>query len=199
MSENTHLSGAIRKEQIKKAVLEIVFSEGLKKLSTKNLANKVGLSEGAIFRHFPTKQAIILEIIEDVKTELVKKLGRISKKKTSPEERLEKFICEHVSYLKRNKGVTIILFTEASYQNDVELKSALDDIFKMQKLHFRYIIEDGIKNGIWDSEVSVEYLSSLYMGIPVSLNIEMILNSKEFNYMLFCRQMLKLILKILSK
>ncbi len=65
--------------------------------------------------------------------------------------------------------------------------------------HFRYIIEDGIKSGIWNSDVSTEYLSSLYMGIPVSLNIEMILNSEEFDYMSFCRQMLKLIMKILSK
>jgi len=45
-----------RQTQIKKAVLEIIFSEGIGKLSTRNLASRVGVSEGAIFRHFPSKK-----------------------------------------------------------------------------------------------------------------------------------------------
>ncbi len=198
MAENQHLSGVIRKEQIKKAVLDIVFSEGLKKLSTKNLAKKVGLSEGAIFRHFPNKQAITLSIIEDVKNDLVHKLELISKRKSSPEKRLEKYICTHISYLIKNKGITIVLFTEASYQNDLKLKKQLEEIFSCQKLFFADIVREGINAGIWNPDISIENLSSLYMGIPVSMNIEMILNGEDFDYMQFCKEMLKLILRALS-
>ena len=53
----------IRQEQIKQAVLDIIYTDGLKNLSTRNLANRIGMSEGAIFRHFSTKQDIIFSII----------------------------------------------------------------------------------------------------------------------------------------
>jgi len=61
----------IRQEQIKQAVLDIIYTDGLKNLSTRNLANRIGMSEGAIFRHFPTKQDIILSIIKDVHTDFI--------------------------------------------------------------------------------------------------------------------------------
>ncbi len=47
----------IRQEEIKQAVLKIIRTRGIKDISTKNLANYSGLSEGAIFRHFKTKRA----------------------------------------------------------------------------------------------------------------------------------------------
>ncbi|MDZ7763714.1 MAG: TetR/AcrR family transcriptional regulator [Melioribacteraceae bacterium] len=60
-----------RQAQIKKAVLEIISSEGIGKLSTRNLASKIGVSEGALFRHFSSKKEIMLSILSDVKNELL--------------------------------------------------------------------------------------------------------------------------------
>jgi AcrR family transcriptional regulator len=45
-----------RKEQIKEAVLEIISTEGIGKLSIRNLASKIGVTEGALFRHFSSKK-----------------------------------------------------------------------------------------------------------------------------------------------
>jgi len=54
----------IRQEEIKQAVLDIIYTDGLKNLSTHNLAKRIDMSEGYIFRYFPTKQDIILSIIK---------------------------------------------------------------------------------------------------------------------------------------
>ncbi|HDO27684.1 MAG TPA: TetR/AcrR family transcriptional regulator [Bacteroidetes bacterium] len=126
-------SGPVRKKQIKKATLDIIYNEGLKNLSTRNLEQHVHLSEGAIFRHFHSKSEIILSIMEDVKNDLLVELQHIANKKTSPERRLQEFICYHVKYLKENKGVTILLFTEAAYQNNDLLKKQLNEFFRLIK------------------------------------------------------------------
>lgn len=81
-----------RQGQIKQAVLDIIYNDGLKNLSTRNLANRIGMSEGAIFRHFATKQDIILSIINDVQTDFIGQLRRIATSSLEPEERLYKFI-----------------------------------------------------------------------------------------------------------
>ena len=189
----------LRQEQIKQAVLDIIYTDGLKNLSTRNLANRIGMSEGAIFRHFPTKQDIILSIIKDVQTDFIGQLRKIANSHMEPEVRLEKFVCETVNYLTKNKGITMLLFSEASHNNDVSMKSSLQQIFNNQKKLVSKIFLDGIAAGTWDESVPVESLAMLYMGIPVSLNIELILSGGEFHADNFCNRMMQLLLKILNK
>ena len=100
-------SANVRQEEIKKAVLSIIYRDGLKNLSTRKLATEVGISEGAIFRHFDTKSDIILAIIEDVRNDLIEKLRTISLETTPPSQRLFKYLCTTISYLIENKGITI--------------------------------------------------------------------------------------------
>ncbi len=195
----TRKSTDIRQEEIKKAVLDIIFTDGLKNLSTSNLAKRIGMSEGSIFRHFPKKQDIILAIIADVQNDLIGQLRFISTSNESPEARLQKFLCATIEYLTANKGITMLLFSEASHNNDAALKSQLQQIFNSQKQLVSKIIYDGVAEGIWDDSVPVDYIAMLYMGIPVSLNIDLILSGGEFHTDNFCSRMLQLLLKILIK
>ncbi len=188
----------IRQEEIKKAVLSIIYRDGLKKLSTKNLAKEVGISEGAIFRHFRSKKGIILAIMDDVILNMVEELRKITLKKTSPEKRLFELLCKTVTFLIENKGITILLFSEASHENDKDMLDKLNFIFNSQKQLVSKIISDGITSGLWDETVSVEDVATLYMGIPITLNIELILNRNDFSYKNFCKKMNNLLLRILK-
>jgi len=192
-------STEIRQEQIKQAVLDIIYKDGLKNLSTSNLAKRIGMSEGSIFRHFPSKQAIILSIINDVQDEFIGSLRTIANSSNTPEVRLHDFLCETVNYLTANKGITMLLFSEASHNNDATLKSNLEKIFNTQKKLVSKIILDGIALGKWDESIPVENVAMLYMGIPVSLNIELVLSGGEFHADNFCNKMMSLLLKMLNK
>lgn len=189
----------IRQEEIKSAVLSIIFREGLKKVSTKNIAKEVGISEGSIFRHFSSKKDIILAIMDDVKNDLIESLRTISLKNSSPTDRLYQYLCRTITYLIEYKGITILLFSEASYVNDEEMIGKLSYIFNNQKQLAAKIVSDGIALGTWDEGISAEDFSSLYMGIPISLNIEMVLNKNDVDPENFCKRMFNLILKILEK
>lgn len=192
-------STEIRQEQIKQAVLDIIYTDGLKSLSTRNLAKRIGMSEATIFRHFTTKQDISLAIIKDVQRDFIGSLRTIANSNIEPQQRLNNFLCQTVQYLTKNKGITMLLFSEASHNNDTELKNNLLQIFNNQKKLVSKIILDGIALGIWDESIPVENVAMLYMGIPVSLNIELVLNGGEFLINNFCQRMMQLILKILSK
>jgi len=195
----TRMTSPERKEQIKESILNIIYSEGMHKLSTRYLAQKVGVSEGALFRHYPTKRAMIEDIINDVNKELVSGLKNIAEGEKPPEQRLEQYITFTLNYLYQKKGITLLLFTEASYQNDEGLKETMNSLYSLQKQYFSKIVLDGITTGIWDESIDVENLARLYMGIPVTLNIEMILNDESFDHNTFCNQMKAIILKVLKK
>jgi len=189
-----------RQEQIKKAVLEIISSEGIGKLSTRNLASKIGVTEGALFRHFSSKKEIMLAILNDVKNELLTEQEKITYSSSlNAEEKLFKFLCTHITYLIENKGITILLFSEAAHMNDPQLKKGLREILLSQKEYISRIIKQGINEGVWDKSLNVENVATLYMGIPISLNIEMILEPGKVKQEKFCERMISLVKRSLEK
>jgi AcrR family transcriptional regulator len=189
----------IRQEQIKKAVLDIIAEEGLHNISTRNLAKKIGLTEGAIFRHFSTKRDIIKGIMDDVENDLVGSLRNITLKPEKAADKLFNYLCYNVKYLKENRGITILLFSEATHLGDKELKAKLNQILSEQKQFIIKIVKDGISEGEWDKAVSPEDLAVIYMGIPITFNIELVLNKTGLNVDNFCKRMYSLILKTLKK
>jgi len=192
------LNTKTRQKQIKRAVLQIISTKGLGKLSTRNLAEKVGVTEGALFRHFKSKKDIMLAIIDDVKTDLLTQQERIVSSNLKADKKLFKFLCKHVQYLIKNKGITILLFSEATHMDDKEMKRRLFDILSFQKNCVKRIVKDGIKEGLWDKKIKTDNVATLYMGIPITLNIEMVLNTNKFKEENFCKTMVCLLKRILE-
>ncbi len=192
-------STEIRQEQIKKAVLDIIANEGLHNLSTRNLAKKIGLSEGAIFRHFTTKRDIIKGIMDDVAGDLIGSLRNIALKPVKAEEKLFQYLCQNVRYLKENMGITILLFSEAAHLGDKELKDKLNQILTEQKQLIIKIVKEGISEGVWEKSINAEDVAVIYMGIPITFNIEYVLNKNSLNTDNFCKRMYTLILRSLKK
>jgi len=91
------------------------------------------------------------------------------------------------------------LFSEAFHNNDSVLKNSLQQIFNSQRNLVSKIMLDGIAMGIWDEQVNVERVSMIYLGIPITLNIELVLNGGLFYQSDFCRQIFDLLLKMLKK
>lgn len=183
----------IRQEEIKKAVLSIIDQEGMHNLSTRKVAERVGVSEGALFRHFRTKREMILAVVDEVEEVLMKSLRDVAAEESPAEDRLLKFLCAHVRYLIANKGITILLFSEAAHANDPELKSRMLKILNEQKRLAKKIVNDGMSTGEWDKSLNVDHFATLYMGIPISLNIELVLNPGGVNTDNFCKKMLAIL------
>ena len=189
----------VRKEEIKLAVLKIIREEGIKSVSTKNLAKYTKLSEGAIFRHFKSKRAIIISIIDDVAKDMVGGLEQIANSNITPKQRLFDYLCFHIKYLTEHSGITILLFTEASQQNDAEMIEKLNHIFNSQRKLVGKIIQEGIETNVWDNKINVEDVTFFYMGIPITYNINIVLSKNNSNYNGFCKRMLFLLERMLLK
>ncbi len=189
----------IRKQEIKKALFDIITTEGIQKLSTKNLAQHAGLSEGAIYRHFKSKDAIFQSIANDVEHDMIENLRKIALSSMSPKTRLKSFICTHYQYLHTHRGINILLFSLASYNDNVQLLSILSRIFNLEKKYFSKIVTDGILEGIWDNTINPDKLSEFYMGIPTTFNIEIHLDKEKLFNKNVCLKIYALIIKILEK
>ena len=64
MATRTRKPGIERREETARAVLRILGEEGITALTTSALAAEVGLTSGALFRHFPSRDAMLDEAVD---------------------------------------------------------------------------------------------------------------------------------------
>lgn len=81
-------------------------------ITTSAIAKKMGLSQGALFKHFPTKDAILLAVMTWVADNLLARVDTAVESADSPLEALEALFLAHVEFVCKHPGVPRIVFSE---------------------------------------------------------------------------------------
>ncbi len=135
--------------------------------------------------------------MEDIHKDLVENLRHVA---LAPNRWPEDLIPLLVYFLfNRPQAITTLIFSKAAHMNNSALKDQLHQIIILQKQLISKLIQDGIVEGIWDPDLRVENVAMLYMGIPISLNIELVLSINGVNTENFCKRMECLLKRILEK
>lgn len=102
------------REKIILAGAQIIVEEGLRKFTAKNIGNKVGITDAAIYKHFPSLDSIVIEIINRYISRCSQSVERALELNLSTEETLKQVMREHISVLEETKGAVPILCFEFS-------------------------------------------------------------------------------------
>lgn len=97
-----------RKTEIVRAVISIIANDGLGHFTTAGIARAVGLSEGALFRHYSSKEAIILDVVHHIERTLE---TSVVPHCDHPFEALRSFFLHRVVLLRREPDLVRILFS----------------------------------------------------------------------------------------
>lgn len=87
--EQARRSSEIRQTELTDAALHIIATRGITALTTRNLATEVGLSTGAIFKHFASLDALLEAVVARVESVLD---ASYPSKELPARERLERFV-----------------------------------------------------------------------------------------------------------
>ena len=78
-------------------VLELFASKGFGQVGMRELATCLGLAPGSLYHHYPSKQHLLLDLIEEFYEELLAALGRIAQQAPAKRDRLNSLIRAHVT------------------------------------------------------------------------------------------------------
>ena len=107
------LSGEARQQQIVDTVLDLVAKQGADGVSVQAIADRIGLTQPAVFRHFPNKEAIWVAVM----TWLEEQLGAIHQAADasfgeSPLIVLKHMFTQHVRMVERHPALAKIVFSD---------------------------------------------------------------------------------------
>jgi AcrR family transcriptional regulator len=114
-----------RQREIVASVLALARERGPEAITTQAIAERMRVTQGALFRHFPDKEAIWLAVFAWVRNSLEAVLATAVAQADSPLARLEATFHAHVAFIAANPGVPRIVFHELQYPDDSPVRAAV--------------------------------------------------------------------------
>ncbi|MBV1876436.1 MAG: nucleoid occlusion factor SlmA [Pseudomonadales bacterium] len=105
-SGNTKVS---RKQQILQALAEMLEKSPGKRITTAGLARQVGVSEAALYRHFPSKAKMFEGLIEFIEETIFSRINRIIADESTTQLKCGQVLHLLLTFTERNPGITRIL------------------------------------------------------------------------------------------
>ena len=155
-----------RREEIVDRTFELVREPGFAGLRMRQIAEKVGVTEGALYRHFPSKEAILLALVDRVEGRLLGPVRQIaSEAGLSPEQKLKEILRHHLRTVIEARSLPILLISEASFSEHEELRS------RMQGLLSSYLgVLESIAGEVEPPEgVQPRELAVLFLGLAAGV------------------------------
>ena len=135
-----------RQKQIIGASIELISENAIQSLTIKKIADKIKVTDGAIYRHFSSKNEILLGIIQSFKLNAEKTLKESCASNSPAIAQIEEIFSKHFHYFTEKPAVTAVIFSESIFQNDTDLAKKVYNLLEIYEKALSCIIERGQKN-----------------------------------------------------
>ncbi len=170
-----------RKHEIVLAVLKQADKVGPDRLSATMIAREIGLSQPAIFRHFPGMKDLWLAVAAHIESVMKKKWDKALDPKKEPPEQLKKLVMTQLRFIQAVPAVPGILFSRELHAGNKGLRQAFFGI--MGTLHSRItqIVREGQEIGHFTNNNSPEDSAFLIISFIQGLIVRWSISGKSFN------------------
>lgn len=152
-----------RQSEIIEAAGKIITNTGISGLTIKNLSKEMGFSEAAIYRHFKSKEEIIISMLEMLAIEMDKRFGNIDSS-LPPEERLKLIFASQFEYFKKHTFFVVAVFSDGLLEESQQINQQIYSIMQVKMKHLVPIIIEGQQTGVFTNKISTEEMVHIIMG-----------------------------------
>lgn len=153
-----------RQLEIIEAAGRIMTNAGVSGMTTKNLSKEMGFSEAAIYRHFSSKEKIIVAMLEYVANKMDERYIIAMSKDESPERKFNTLFQNQFTFFAQNPHFVIAVFSDGLLEESQLINQAILKIMAVKIKHLRPIIEEGQKQNVFTNTISTNNIIHIVMG-----------------------------------
>jgi len=157
------------------AVVELAAEQNPSDITTSAIAKRMGLTQGALFRHFPSKDAVFQAVMEWVAERLMARVDKAMQAAASPLAALEAVFMAHVLFVTKHPGVPRMLFGELQRPEVTASKRVAQKLTHRYGERLQKIIEEGKSRGELDAQLDTEAAAILFVGTIQGLVMQSLL------------------------
>ena len=157
-----------RKDQILQSLATILEQSPGQRITTAGLAKHVGVSEAALYRHFPSKAKMFEALIEFIENTIFSRITQIMSEEMQADKRCEMILGLILTFSERNPGITRILTGDPLAGETERLRQRVTQLFDRIEAQLRQIMREmplrGEQTTSTDPIVAANLLLSLVEG-----------------------------------
>jgi AcrR family transcriptional regulator len=156
----------IRKQQIIDAARMLIFKSGSEHLTVKNIASEVGITDGAIYKHFKSKKMILSFLLDYIRNALLADIS-LGKLGAGPAtiEMIEKSIETQFSDLDQRKGISFQVIAEIISLGDKDLNKQAEQTILLYISALKALLAKGVQDGAVRPDIDTEAAATLLFGL----------------------------------
>ena len=165
MSEATrYLSADERRAVTVEAVVALAAQQNPSDITTSAIAQHMGVTQGALFRHFPSKEAILEAVMHWVSERLLARVDRAAEAAATPLQTLEAVFMAHIGFVAEHPGVPRMLFGELQRPGETLPKKMVHTLLQRYGTRLHGVLEDGKARGDLRADLDVDAAAVLFIG-----------------------------------
>jgi AcrR family transcriptional regulator len=177
----TRIDSGTRKAQIINAAMDIISEGSSQDLVMIKIAERIGVTDAALYKHFKTKNDMLLFMLEGIEESMVRKLVEYSERYTDPIEKLRNILSYQFSFIQKNKSIPRILFSEALQFKDERIKTKIKSIIIKYIKYVEEILLTAYNAGKIKSKINSEAVAIIFLGMIQSTVISWTLSDYSFS------------------
>ena len=170
-----HLPAEERRAVTVEAVIELAGSQNPSEITTAAIAKQMNLTQGALFRHFPNKEAIWQAVMEWVAERLLARIDRSIQDVESPLAALEAMFMTHIDFVAEHPGVPRMIFGELQRAESSPVKRMVQTLIYHYGQRLHQLIEKGKASGELSLALDNEAAATLFIGTIQGLVMQSLL------------------------
>ena len=170
-----HLPADERRAGTIEAVVGLAAEQNPSDITTAAIAKRMGLTHGALFRHFPSKDAILQAVMEWVAERLLSRIDKAMRTAASPLAALEAMFMAHAGFVAEHPGVPRMLFGELQRAGETAPKRMVQALIRRYGERLREVIAEGKTCGELDARLDAEAAAILFIGTIQGLVMQSLL------------------------
>ena len=153
-----------RQLEIIEAAGRLITEDGYAMLTTKRLAERMQFSEAALYRHFASKETILVSMIEHLTASVKQRMEEVARKEELPEPRLRAMFDSHFSYFKAHPEYLMAIFATNFMESSPASDRAIKELMEVMRQHLRAVVSEGQKSGVFTKAIPTDMLVHIVMG-----------------------------------
>ena len=170
-----------RRDQIAKAALDLVASQGLGRLSVAAVARRVGLVPSGIYRHFKSKDEMLGAVLDLLERRLMANVEAARQEASDPLERLQGVLTRHIRIIREGRAIPRIIFSDDAHSGRPQQKTRVRRILTGYLGELSRIVREGQQENRIRRELDPETVSLMFLGMIVPAGILWHLTDGGFN------------------
>jgi AcrR family transcriptional regulator len=159
------LSAEERQEEIVRVALDLVAKQGVEDVTTQDMADAMGLTQGAIFRHFPTKDDIWIAVIRWIRGRLMEVLESAAAGAAHPMEAVEQMFFAHVAFIARHPAIPRLVFSDQLMRKNTVLKQLIQELLTGYEAKLAALFQEAKDQGLAREDLDEQSAATLYIGM----------------------------------